>query len=364
MAPAQTRPRAEVQAAAPIGKYFDDGARLVNDMKIGLWILLAFLLPCGCTGAAPARFVDWAALRNPVLSYPHWSIKDAAMAYRQGVFYIFFSAFYEDHGRVRSHVAEVSTSDFKTYSKPILDFDGEKDGWIGMCSPDVQKLGNVWELSFNSWGDDPGRPNQLFYMTSRDLVHWSPRRPLAPNLTKGQGVIDLSVTRAAGGYYAIWKEGRKPSLMRPRLAAAPSLDGPWRFIGSGNATLDMADGKENGMIHENFEFIWMGGVLHLLSSDYPRGHHEYLYTLLDPAHPLKWGKGFELNIPSQSFNRMVPCDAAALYDWRKYDGYFYLLYAGRSEQTTYLHRGWNRLALARSKDLIHWDLAGGVSNPN
>jgi len=69
------------------------------------------------------------------------------MTYRDGVFYVFFSAFYDEHGRVRSHVAEVSTKDFKTYSQPILNFDGEDDGWIGMCSPDVQLLGNVYELS-------------------------------------------------------------------------------------------------------------------------------------------------------------------------------------------------------------------------
>ncbi len=280
------------------------------------------------------------------------------MAYRRGVFYVFFSAFYQDHGRVRSHVAEVSTRDFKSYSQPILDFDGERAGWIGMCSPDVQKVGKVWELSFNSWGDDPERPDQLFYMTSRDLVHWSARHRLAPNLTAGQGVIDLSVTQTPSGYYAIWKQGRNPRQMRPRLATAPHLDGPWRFVGSGYPSLLMADGRENGLIHENFEFVWIGGVLHLLSSDYPHGHHEYLYTLLKPSHPLEWGKGFELKIPGQSFNRLVHCDAAALYDWRRYDGHFYLIYAGRNEQTTYLHRGWNRLGLARSKDLHHWVPAG------
>jgi hypothetical protein len=324
-------------------------------------ISLALCILSGLAGLAPkprAPFIDWNSLRNPVLSYPQWSIKDFAMAHRNGVFYVFFSAFYQDHGRVRSHVVEVSTRDFRTFSKPILDFDGEKAGWIGMCSPDVQWLGNVWELSFNSWGDDPKRPDQLFYRTSHDLVHWSVRRPLAANLTSGQGVIDLSMTHAGSRYYAVWKAGRNSREMRVRLATARSLSGPWRFVGSGYATLDLANGKEDGLIHENFEFIWIDGMLHLLSSDYPHGHHEYLYTLLDPADPLKWGKGFELNIPAQSWNPMAPCDAAALYDWRKDDGFFYLIYAGRNEQTTFLHRGWNRLGLARSRDLMHWFLAG------
>jgi hypothetical protein len=308
--------------------------------------------------SAQKPFIDWANLRNPVLSYPQWSIKDSAMAYRDGVFYVFFSAFYEEHGRVRSHVAEVSTPDFKTYSQPILDFDGEEAGWIGMCSPDVQRLGETYVLAFNSWGDDPERPDQLFYMTSKDLQHWSPRQPLGADLTAGHGVIDASVAPAGGGLYLIWKEGRPPQQMRTRLAEAKSLSGPWHFVGSGYPALKMASGQENGLTHENFEFLWIDGKLHLLSSDYPHGHHEYLYTLLDPSQTLDWGEGFELNIPAESFNQMAPCDAAAIYDGRKQDGYFYLIYAGRNDATTYLHRGWNRLALARSKDLVHWVPAG------
>ena len=323
------------------------------------WIAFFFLLYSSASArGAQKPFIDWANLHNPVLSYPQWSVKDCALTYRDGVFYVFFSAFYEEHGRVRSHVAEVSTKDFKTYSQPILNFDGEDEGWIGMCSPDVQLLGNVYELSFNSWGDDPEKPDQLFYMTSKDLVHWSARHPLGANLTAGRGVIDASVTQAHGGLYLVWKDGRQQKEMRTRLAEAKSLDGPWHFVGSGDASLKMASGAENGLVHENFEFLWIDGKLHMLSSDYPNGHHEYLYTLLDPSHPLEWGQGFELNIPPEDFNQLVPCDAAAIFDARKYDSYFYLIYAGRNDATTYLHRGWNRLALARSKDLVHWVLAG------
>jgi hypothetical protein len=325
---------------------------------IALWFCGALAAPAG---AGSKSFLNWKDLRNPVLSYPHWSIKDCAMAWRDGTFYVFFSAFYLDHGRVRSHVVEVSTKNFKIYSNPIFNFDGEKAGWVGMCSPDVQKLGNSWELSFNSWGDDPKRPDQPFYMTSRDLVHWSRRHRLATNLTAGRRVIDLSVTRTGQGYYAVWRQGREGNARRihPRFAAARKLSGPWHFVGSGYVELRMADGKENGMIHENYEFLRIGGVLHMLSNDYlGNAGGEYLYTLLNPAQPLLWGKGFELAIPDQSFNRMVRCTAAALYDWRKRDGYFYFLYAGRNEERTYLHRGWNRLGLARSKDLIHWIPAG------
>ncbi len=329
-------------------------------MRTALSVLVLTLSLSAAASCAQKPFIDWANLHNPILSYPNWSIKDTAMTYRDGVFYVFFSAFYDDHGRVRSHVVEVTTRDFKTFSDPVFDFDGEDDGWIGMCSPDVQKLGNFYELSFNSWGDDPQKPDQLFYMTSKDLIHWSARKPLGENLTAGRGVIDASVTRAGEGFYLMWKDGRTPMKMGPRLAEAKSLAGPWHYVGSGIVSLKMPNGEENGLIHENFEFLWIDGKLNVLSVDYSPGRFECLYTLLDPAKPLEWGNGLKLDIPAESFNQMVPVDAGVIFDARAHDGYYYLLYAGRNDVTTYLHRGWNRLALARSKDLVHWAAAGSA----
>lgn len=322
-----------------------------------LWIAMSLMgLLAMPAAAAGGPFIHWKSLHNPILSYPNWSIKDVAMARRRGTFYVFFSAFYKDHGRVRSHVVEVSTRDFRTYSHPIFDFDGEGEGWIGMCSPDIQRIGDEYELSFNSWGDKPGKPDQLFYMTSADLVHWSRRHSLAGNLTVGKRAIDAAIAHANRGYYLIWKQGMK--VRKARLAFSKTLGGAWEFVGSGYPSLTMPDGAENGLVHENFEFIKFDGKWHLLTSDYPRGHHEYLYTLESNRDWLKWGRGLQLKIPAQDFNKLVHADAAALYDWRREDGYFYLIYAGRNEKIAYLGRGWNRVALARSKDLVHWVPAG------
>ncbi|MDE3181237.1 MAG: hypothetical protein KGM47_16460, partial [Acidobacteriota bacterium] len=224
----------------------------------------------------------------------------------------------------------------------------------------VRKVGRVYELSFNSWGDEKGRPDQLFYMTSPDLVHWSSRRPLAPNLTAGKRVIDAAIAEAGSGFYLIWKENTD-GAPKPRVAFAKALDGPWSFTGSGFASLTMPDGKEDGLIHENFTFIEARGKWRLLSSDYPHGHHEILYTQLQPGNWLDWGNGIPIHVRPEAFNTLVHADAAAIYNWRKRDGYYYLIYAGRNESKTYLRRGWNRLGLARSKDLIHW-LPAGAEN--
>lgn len=342
-------------------------------MKKKLVTIASAILCTLLAEAATKPVIHWSHLHNPVLSYSDWSIKDFAVAQQDNQFYLFFSAFYQDNGQLRSHVVEITTRDFKTFSKPIMNFDGEESGYVGMCSPDVQKIGDIWELSFNSWGDNAKHlQHQLFYMTSPDLIHWSPRHPFAENLTAGEGADDLTVTRIGNQYYAMWKEPVIPHGLprtvaveksqtppwnyglRPRLAVAKNLSGPWSFVGTGYPTLKMADGKENGLIHENFQFVWIDGALHVFSSAYPHGHHAYLYALLNPANPLDWGSGIEFDIPTEGYNGVVPYDAGAVYDWRKQDGYFYLIYAGHGDKGSYAGRGWNRMSLARSKDLVHW----------
>lgn len=332
-------------------------------------VLVLSLSLSSLSSAQGKPFIDWANLHNPVLSYPNRSIKDTAMAYRDGTFYVFFSAFYPERGQVRSHVAEVSTKDFKHFSDPIFNFDGEEDGWIGMCSPDVQRLHGKYVMTFNSWGDKPGKPNELFYMTSDDLVHWSSRKTLGLNLTQAgnQRVIDAALAEADGGYYLVYKEQTPGIHSRPRIAFSTSLDGSFHYVGDGIAALLMPDGKDNGFFHENYEFLHSNGHWYLLATDYLHNSQNrdkydvqapYLYTLEPGSHWLKWIRGYTFDLPGEQFNTDSIANAAAIYDWRKYDGYYYLIYAGRNEGQTYAKRGWNQVALARSKDLIHWSVPG------
>jgi len=352
----------------PMGRW--SGARVMTAVALALCAAL-----CGARALAAGKpFIPWTSLSNPILSYPNWSIKDVAMSYRQGEFYLYFSAFYPEKGEVRSHVVEVSTRDFVHFSQPLLNFDGEDDGWAGMCSPDVQRIGKQYILTFNSWGDKRGKPNELFYMTSADMVHWSARRPMAPNLTGANRVIDASVAAADGGYYLIWKEGSPSGGMHPRLAFAKSLDGPFAYVGSGLPSLLMEDGAENGLIHENYEFMHAKNQWYLLTTDYVlQGPHRgpapdpdlrwsqqgpRLYALAPGSSWLKWQHGYALDIAPEKFNTVNRDNASAVYDWRAEDGYYYLIYAGCTERESYAGRGWNQLGLARSKDLVHWTIAG------
>jgi hypothetical protein len=102
-------------------------------------------------------FIDWAKLKNPMLEYPQWSIKDACCALREGVFHLFFSAFDEQ----RSYVASVSTQDFVRFSG-FSCFSGQVEGHVGMCSPDIMQVDDGYVLTFNSWGISQGAPTGCF----------------------------------------------------------------------------------------------------------------------------------------------------------------------------------------------------------
>ena len=153
-----------------------------------------------------------------------------------------------------------------------------------------------------------------------------------------------------------------------RTAPADWLEGLVKaYVGDGIAALLMKDGKDNGFFHENYEFLHTNGQWYLLTTDYlhNREVHDkydvqapYLYALEPRSHWLKWTQGYTFDLPQEKSNEESIANAAAVYDWRKYDGYYYLIYAGRNDGQAYAKRGWNRIALARSKDLIHWSVPG------
>jgi len=77
-------------------------------------------------------FLDWSALRNPVLAFPRWSIKDACCGVRGDAFYLFFSAFYMQGDDLRCRVAGVRSEGLQGEPVSVLDLTGEEAGWRGM----------------------------------------------------------------------------------------------------------------------------------------------------------------------------------------------------------------------------------------
>lgn len=313
------------------------------------------------------EFIDWQNLKNPVYSYKNWSVKDACIEYKDGVFYLFYSAFYWDRGKTRSHLVEVSTTNWKTFSKPIMLKDGREEGWTGLCSPNIARDDKKFYLTFNSWGDKhPNkRTNQLFFMESEDLINWSEMKQVAKNLTEGDRIIDIAIAYHNNKFYIVWKFRENSGLRYKdfvRFATAKSLEGPAEYIGNGGfAEFYLKDGSKSLKTHENFQLINIDEIWYLFSTDYIP-HRPWLYKIsgdgrgFQDADWIKWIEGYEINVPVESFNTNHLANAAFLVDWRKFDGYFYLLYAGRTEGRTHAFRGNNKLGLARSKDLIKFEV--------
>lgn len=296
----------------------------------------------------------------------------------------------------------VTTADWKTFSEVRLHLKGEMFGAVGVCSPDIVAADGRFVLGFNTWGEPDDRPNQLFCMESADLAAWSAPIAIAPNLTVGHRCIDLALARHGDRWIAVWREGQTP-----RFGWARELRGPWSFIGDdGSGRIVREDGRvirDEKMTHENFQFIAIDGTWHLLSTDY-NPHEPWLYRMVgDPAELRSWTQwcdGRVLRMPSQGFNSMTgdmdcvrradfvrplyPCwddpsrvhivdglsNAPFAWDERARDGHFYVLYAGKNEQrrndfngtaagggSRGWPRGWNRLAVARSRDLRTWEAA-------
>lgn len=327
-----------------------------------IWALVS-LVTSAMAGEAPIPKMDWASLKNPVLEYPDWSIKDYGIAYKDGTFHLFFSAFYEDNGQVRSHVVELTTTDFKTYSEPILNIDGQEAGWIGMCSPNVTRIGDTYYLTFNSWGDREGRPNRLFYMESKDLINWSPRAPLGHNVTRRVRAIDSALEFDRGRCILFWKE-----VQKTRCMMSDSIDGVYKLIGDGWPKLYGRDGQEYPW-NENYQIIKLHGKWRLLASgknpsDPERRMMPILYTMKGTGEKdedwLTWVDGYELKVAREEFNTNHCANSAVILDLHDVDGYYYLLYAGRTENRSFLKRGHNKLGISRSRDLVTWYPAGTV----
>jgi predicted GH43/DUF377 family glycosyl hydrolase len=305
------------------------------------------------------NFINFTKLKNPVYSYNDWSIKDACMVYHNGEFFLFYSAFYRDKIKTISHVVEVSTKDWVTFSEPIFNINGKEEGWKGLCSPNITQIGNRFMLTFNSWGDHHknGRTNNLFYIESTDLRNWSEMKQIAKNLTENLRCIDIAISYTNKKYYAIWKERSKGVGDRPRIAISESLDDDFKFIGKGICNFFTNDGKPSEKTNENFQFIQIDDLWYIITTDY-KPHTPMIYKISGDGLGkydedwLKWINGFELKIPIEDFNTNHIANSPFMSDWRNYDGYFYLLYAGRTEGNSHARRGNNKLGLARVK-VIH-----------
>jgi len=300
-------------------------------------------------------------------------VKDQALVWSSGLWHMIFSQVTEDPaapGGVHWDVATATSPDLARWSAaspwPA------QAGVYGVASPDVVRDPEgrfVVTYQSDPGGTGPaGTQARLFYRTSSDLVRWSAPHPLAPSLAPSprdrmiDGALVFTGPQLLLGFK--YSSPTQPDVFEMARSTTGALSGPWQLVGR-------PDIQVAGGTIENYEFVTVGGRWRLVATsnnlDQP-----WIFTLAgDPANPsgwLRWTGGYEMDIPSQSFNTgpglssigYEHANSAFLCDAGSLPGHFvYLLYAGSDELTRFGGWGHAEIGIARSTDLRTWQVPTG-----
>jgi hypothetical protein len=302
-----------------------------------------------CIVGPPPRRIDWADLRNPVLSFLTVGVKDQALQWSDGAWHMLFSDMTKTAAPpyVRFEVAVVQSPDLRRWSAPRVIAPNA-------ASPDiVRDPDGTFIVTYQT-------PHGLEYRTSSSasLTSWSRPHPLAPGLA-GR-MIDAALAFTGRGVILGFKAGTTSQHFE--IAWAPSLAKPFRLVGRPDIVV-------YGDTVENYEFLTLGGAWHLVATsntlDQP-----FIFTLGpgDPTSPstwLHWSDGRELVVPNQAFDSgsgissvgYEHANSAFLCVGR--GGEDYLTYAGSTELSSYGGWGHARIGMARSSDLVDWQVPPG-----
>ncbi len=226
------------------------------------------------------------------------------------------------------------------YSSPdLLEFERHFDDDLPLASsPDVipDPRGEGWLMTFQLPIDNPPPAHRLFLSSSPDGERWMlgykwEQLP-AVQISLGN-VIDSG-----------WSE---PSIVEP------------------GALLQFA---------ENQQFLMIDGVWRVLATGrHPEGpqcdspiytcnHAPFLFTVRGAAASLGdwiyWDEKTWLEVATEDWNTEMHANSAYLADWRHFDGWFYLFYAGSNDSDTFSGRGHGKIGVSRSRDLHTWYPAG------
>ncbi len=308
--------------------------------------------------------IDWARLRNPILSAPDAAEKDEAIVWFAGRWHMLFSYLRHDPtapGGVRWDIATATSADLAHWSAP--DPWPYQAGTLGAASPDIVRAPNgVFVVTYQSDpGQRDGAQDRLYDRTSRDLVHWSAAHPLAQNLASAAGdrMIDGALAYTGGGAILGFKWNTATGRQAFEIAWSPrgSLGGPWRLVGKPDISV-------YGDTVENYEFVAVGGHWQLVATsnllDQP-----WIFTLAgDPSRPsgwLQWTSGRALQVPAAAWDSAPgptsvthEQDNSAFLCVDPADATDYLLFAGSDELTEFDGWGHAAIGIAASHDLVHW----------
>jgi hypothetical protein len=326
---------------------------------------------CVVGGPGVAPRVAWTQLRNPILSEPTAGVKDQALVWANGAWHMLFSYLTNDvptAGGEQWNIASATSPDLARWSDPSPW--PAQAGVVGVASPDiVRSPTGVFVATYDSNPEPSGADQpKLYYRTSTDLVTWSAPKPLALSLhpAAGDRMIDAALAWTGHGLILGYKFGAATGSQSQHfeMAWSPSgsVDGPWTYEGRPDIVV-------NGDTVENYEFVALAGRWRLVATsnmfDQP-----WMFDL--PGNPavatswLHWTRGRMLQIPGQSWDTgpgvssvtYEHANSVFLCDARSVDGYYYATYAGSDELTHFGGWGHAKIGIARSTDLVHWQVPG------
>jgi hypothetical protein len=315
---------------------------------------------------APA-VIDWSKLRNPIESSPSAGEKDQVMVWYGAKWHLIFSYVRDDSslpGGVYWDIATSSSTDMTSWTAP--DPWPAQPGAIGVAAPQVVRdpQGDFVVTYQSDPGQTDGAQDRLYYRTTSNFVTWSAPHPLAQSLAPqpGDRMIDGSLAWTNNGLILGYKSGVQGSSQAFEIAWSPdgSLDGPWHYVGKPDIVV-------YGDTVERYEFLNVEGSWRLMATsntlDQP-----WLFKLSgDPDSPsgwLNWSGGYELAVPKAPWDSGKGISSVD-YEWANAsflcnatstDGYYYLLYAGSDELSQFGGWGHAEIGIARSRNLVDWQV--------
>ena len=215
-------------------------------------------------------------------------------------------------------------------------------------------------------GQVDGAQDRLYYRTSANLATWSAPHPLAPNLAPDSDdrMIDGSLAWTGKGLILGYKAGVSGDEQAFEIAWSPdgSLAGPWKFVGKTDIVV-------YGGTVERDEFVAVQGQWRLLATSNTLDQPWIFQLAGNPDLPsgwLDWKGGYELEVPKAKWDTGRGISSVG-YEWANSaflcndladGGYYYLLYAGSDELTSFGGWGHAKIGIARSRDLVHWQIPG------
>ena len=307
-----------------------------------------------CVESGEKASIPWERLRNPIFSLPDAAAKDVAVRVVDGRWRLLFSHVREDPFRFR--IGLTSSPDLLEWSAVEL-WDEPELG--GLASPDLTRAANgEYLVTYNSHTRDLTGGTKLYVRRSSGFDSWSKPERLASEIRAGPDdrLIDAALAHTEHGLFLAYdyQEGRFEMAWSP----SGSVDGPWQRIGE----------ADTGPF-ENYQFLQIDGVWHLLGTALPV-HRDLLYRLGGPPDRpeswLRWELVRELEVPPEAWNSdrgdgrgFEVANAAYLCDARPLDGHWYLFYAGSTELERFGRRGHAKVGVARSPDLVGWEVPPG-----